>query len=400
MQEGNKRNSIGMLGINVCFSILSMFVSLFLIARIFIITGNDFVAVGLFTLVEITALMFAYLLASVLCKRIKAINVTRLAAVVACGFLFLTVFWSDGLYNYYLIFAGIWGVALGLFWGGNNLLVAAVFKKEKTVNYMVWAHSLNTVTKILFPITFGLAIDYGSFLVTCIVVLIISIIQIIFAALIKTSEQPKSRLQMIKFFKRLKEKKFTRPAWSFCIITICNGLAHTTALCITIMIIFIHGTYTSLGFFSSIFGIASIVVLLLYNRMGNHKGKLYIVATIAPVLASFLLFGGVIAVTVFIFQMVNSSFRRVLAVEEESTRLSMAKYWGGEEFTTESHMFYEFMLWVGRAISCSIIILLGIFMATEIFFVMAVIFMVVACALHGLLLLFWKKKYISALHKQ
>ena len=394
MQDSNKRNSIGMLGMNVSHSILGLFVSVFLVARIFIITGNDFVAVGLFVLVEMSALMFAYLLASVLCKRIKAINVTRISAIIACGFLFLTVFWADGLYDYYLIFAGIWGMALGLFWGGNNLLIAAVFKKEKTVNYMVWAHSVNTIAKILFPFTFGLVMD-RSFLVICVVVLIIAIIQVLFAALIRTSEQPKGRLQMIEFFKKLKEKKFMRPALAYCPINILHGLANTIGLCVTIMIIVVFGNYTSLGALNSIFAMTAILILVLYNRMGRHKGKLYFVAIVAPVPVSFLLFGGVVGITVFLFQMIRSSLVRVINVEEESTRLNMTKYWGGQEFTAESHLFYESMLWIGRVLSCIIIILLGVFMLPEIFFVIAIVIMTASFSLMGALLRLWKRKYAT-----
>jgi len=86
----------------------------------------------------------------------------------------------------------------------------------------------------------------------------------------------------------------------------------------------------------------------------------------------------------------------MINVEENNTRINATRYWGGEQYVIESHMFYEFALWIGRIIACGILVIVGgVFNAHPIALATAISLILVALAIHATMLFFWKKKYVT-----
>ena len=391
----SKRNNIGLLCVNSCYSVLSLFVGVFLVAQIFVITDESFAAVAMFALVELTMLFIFFTIACYLSKKIKPIYVTRFSALVMCGLLILIMAWEDGVYNYYLLFGAIKGIGSGLYWGANHTIVSQVLKRDFTITYFVWFLSIVTLVRVLFPFSFGFIIDFASFFVTTIVVLVIGVLLLLSTYLIKVEKPSGGHLRIRTYFRALKKAKFVKPSLSLWFLIFISGLAHTLGVAMTLLIVLVFGTNMSIGIFSSVFAALGIFVLILY-KMSPKKWKYrsFWPAAIFPFAISFILLIELNIATIIIFQ-ASWLLSRIPDVEEENTRLSATKYWQGHEFATESNWFYEFALWCGRVFSCLFVLSISWFANPELAFAVIIIIMTGLFAVHTLWLLMWKKKYVT-----
>jgi len=384
-----------MILMNAGNQIVVLFVGTFLVAQVFWASGESFTAIGLFAIIDWTSLFIFFFLASVLCKLIRPTWVIRMSAGLACGLLFLLVFQPDIIADWHLALAALWGAIQGLYWGANNFLVSETFGKETKLSYMVWFQLMVCFVKIVFPFTFGLIIDFESFFVTTVIILVVCLLTFGFSFFVRAEKREPQRLKMFKMLKVFKEQSFTRPAWSFAFVTFLNGLTGAMTISMTIMVLMTFGTNLSLGILMTVGSAVTIAMLWAYRRWKNKVGTpLFFASAILPLLAGLPLFFTISYATVVISQGAIVAFRRIISVEEETVRLTMAKYMGREDFNVEVNLFYEIMLWLGRITSGGLVVMLGVFSAPPIAFAAVFVIMLLFLLVHAMLVLAWKKKYL------
>ena len=392
----SKRNFIGMLGVNACLGLLGLFVNVFLIAQVFFVTGYCLMSVSLFLLLEVIAIFVFYALSSFVCKKVRAIWMTRISTVLVCIFLFLVVVWDDGLYSHFMLFGFIWGSIVGLYWGAMNFLIAKVFNREGVARFFVGNFAVAAVVGIVFPFTFGFAIDYGSWILTSGAVLAVGVLMFVFTLIIKTEMQDDRHLRMREYFRSLKRAEHLRPAIYLWFVVFLAGFPHMTIALMTILIIIVYGTNTGIGIMGSVFAVVGIVVLLLYKvARPRVKNTMFWIASIFPLVVSIPLFFFVEPWSIIIFNLALVLIRNVVMVEEAGARINAVRFWGGEEFLIESHLFYEFAFFVGRMFACGLLILIAFIGVTQVSLAIAISVIIGCWTLHGLLLWFWKRKYAA-----
>ena len=392
-----KRNFIGMLGVNKCFNILVLFVSVFLVARVFFVTGFDITAVALFILLEVVGIFVFYFIASAICAKVKPIWMVRVATVFLCLFILLTVLWADGLYSHFMLFGALWGVVQGLYWGGMNFLITQIFKQNKTLTYFTVNAILGAVIGILFPFTFGFAIDYASWVVAAIAVLAVGIVQVVFSFLVKTERVENQKFQMVAYFRALKDKGHLRPAFTYWAVMVLNGFTYTRAALTSILIIMAFGTNTSIGVFGSVFAVVGIAFLFAYKvSKRNLKEPMFWLAAVLPILVSVGLFFLVSPLTVIIFN-AGIAFWGVVDVETGSERMKAVQHYNGEGYFLEGHVFYEWALVVGRSLSCLLLVVVWLLGSPPILFAAAISFTVLTFLARAIVIFIWKRKYTDRL---
>ena len=394
MKKTNSRNFTGMLGINAGMELLWLFVNVFLIAQVFFITDHDMVAVGLFLLLEVTTLFVFYAVASWVCKKIRAIWVVRLSVLLLCLFLLLAVIWADGLYSHFMLFGFIWGTAQGLYWGAMNFLLAKVFDKNRIVRYFVVIFVVAAVIGILFPFTFGLMLDFGNWVLTSGAVLAVAALQLACTFLVKTEMQADRQFRPIAYFRELKTANHLRPAISLWFVVFLAGTNHTITALLTFLIILVYGTNIGIGVMGSIFAAVGIATLLLYKTARPRaKAPLFLGASALPLIGVIPLFFYVAPITLILFNAALVLPRNIVNLEENSIRLNATRYWGGEQFLIESHLFYESALMVGRVLSCGALIVIGLVGVTQITLAAVIATTIALWTLHAITLFFWQRRH-------
>ena len=281
-------------------------------------------------------------------------------------------------------FGGV--VGLCVFGSRSRLGAGAVFSL-----YIVWC-ALGDGTGILFPFTFGLAIDLGSWLITSGFVLFVSVVLLIFTFVIKFEMQDDRRMNIRGYFREMRQNNFLRPTILLYLTAVIHGFVFIMPMVMTMLIIMVYGTNIGLGILVSVFGFVSILTLLTYKKVKPLRPTLFWVSAFVPLAASLVLFFYIGAWSIILF---NAAlvFRNMAEVEYHDVRINLAKYWGGNAFLMESHLFVEGAMWIGRVLACGLLLLTAVF-NYQIMLPIVVTFIATTHAIVATSVFFWRRRFI------
>ena len=379
--------------VNICIGVISLFVNVFLLAQIFVLSGESFVALGVFSLLRFIFLFVFQIVGSVLCKKITPLFVIRLSTVLACLLLILIIFLQDHLIQFYMLFGLLWGCVAGLFLCASQFLVSSNADKEGALSFISIQVFFFSAANLVFPVTLGAVIYYGNFLITSAVILAIGVLQMLATLMIKNAKKDDARKQLdIKgYFKAIKKAGHLRPGLRLWFIIFLAGFSDTIAILATALVMLTFSTHLSLGVLTSFVYVFVMIISRLYKKISALRKYLYASAVILPLAGILLLvvFGDMSSVV--LFMVFYRSTRNVIFMEEESTRLNAAKYWKGDAFIMESNLFYEGALAAGAVLSATLVIVIGTFYAQWLVILLLAI-TVSAFSLHGILLKLWQRR--------
>ena len=390
MTKTRNTNMLGLLLVNLCFGIIAIFINIFLMAQIFVMTGESFVSLGLFSLLNFSFIFIFHIIGGTLCKRFNPIWVTRLSSVLACLLLILIILSYEELIYYYMVFALLWGCVTGLYYCAYQFLVSKKSQGEETLSYISTYVSIASIVKLFFPVTFGAIIVLGNFIATASIILAISICQILATFLINHDPDQSPKLNIKGYFKAIKEANHLGPGIKLWFIIFLTGLADTIIIITTALVMLTFNTHLSLGVLTSVSYVFVMVISRLYKKAGSFRKYFYAAAVALPPMGVALLLWDVNLFTVPLFMGVYLSTRNIIFMEEETIRLNAAKYWNGESYIMESNLFYEAALALGAIISALLVIIIGTFyIQWLVVFLLGVV--VCAFSLHGVLLKRWQE---------
>jgi len=177
-----QQSLISIMGVKICGIILGLFFSVFLTGQIFLLSNQDIVLTSLFITAYLTSFAIIYPFVAWLCKKIPPIYMIRLSAILAFAFLVVIVFMSDILVSHAILLGGLWGGIRGFYWCVIEYAVATKFKGSNTLKFDLLYRKFKLLVAIIFPITFGLIINFGDFFYTTIIVLIVCGVKIAFGS--------------------------------------------------------------------------------------------------------------------------------------------------------------------------------------------------------------------------
>jgi hypothetical protein len=398
MQQHHTRNKVGLVGVNACFAALNLFVSVFLTARIFQLADNQISAVVLFILTEATALILFYAFSSAICKHIRSPLVILAATILVCFFILLTILFESDLGRAYILFGALWGAVEGLYWGACNFTVAEAFPASASMSYFVWYLSFVSAIKVIFPVTFGYAIDLGSFALTAVVVLGIGVLQIVFALLIKTEKPRAGRLRMATYFRALRSSKFLAPMIFLWCSTFLAGFPFVLGYLVTVLVIQVYGSNINLGIIGSIAAVTAVCSLVTYKCVpARIRPVMFWISSALPLAVSVVLFFYVGPASIILFQF-GTILRNLFETEECNNRSCAARYFHikrggtGQIFNAESLLFLESALWSGRVVACGLL-LIAAFIGTALTLAAAISFAGACVLVSAVMLSIWKKEH-------
>jgi len=222
--------------------------------------------------------------------------------------------------------------------------------------------------------------------------------QVIASFSIRINNEGKTKLQPLAYFREIKRAGYLKPLLSLGFLSAIKSFTSTINLAIIILVVMVFGSHFSLGTITSVFAIVTIWILLLNRIVTNRKARMfiYITATIIPFIGVFPLFWGITISTIIIFRFAMTP-RAMVAIESETERLNLPKYWGGEQFILENNLFFKTCFFLGRIISLTAVVIAGLSHNPEFALVIVLTIVLFAFSLQGLLILRWKQKYRPAL---
>ncbi|MDR0462147.1 MAG: MFS transporter [Christensenellaceae bacterium] len=357
-QRAKAVNATALIGCNVCWGSLDLFISTFLIAQLLFITGGNIAMVATYNLVFYVGLFVFYVLLSYFVKRVSSVWCIRAGVFFQVVTISLICIFNDKLTDLYLVFAAVSGIAAGTFWIGYNSFMANTMGGTKMLRFQAYSNIASATAKIILPFTLGAIITYVKFVVAAYVAFGIGLVLVGFTLLMQIDKSSKGRLSFIRHFKLIKTEKLGRPVALNFLMQFIRTLYAGTGLCVIVLLSLYFKDSFSIGYLGSIFSALSIIVLISYRLIKSRKIKnnIFLAASIMAFGLTLGLLFKVDKVTIILFQLASAVMLIVPNIEFGKLQYDVMKELGHPKESTESLVVVELAFFIGRITTMSLII--------------------------------------------
>jgi MFS family permease len=136
--------------------LIGVFINLF-----FFTTGN-YITVLYFQLTTYLIAFVAFALSGYLMNRYKPNTLYTLGLAIFV-FLLVTVFSASGLISNPIVFGIGWGMATGIFYGGNNVIMYDITKRANRMSFVSTNNYLGGIAQFIAPMIAGILIQFSTF---------------------------------------------------------------------------------------------------------------------------------------------------------------------------------------------------------------------------------------------
>lgn len=368
-------------------SILNSFVEVFLVLYFLKVSNSNILPLGIYKLVAVTALFSVMLCTRNYCKSNKRIILLRIGVILFFIYFLAIILLKEKIVDYIYLVGLIYGLEEGFFYSVFNVLETDSVENSKRARYIGFYTLITNIISILFPLIFGGIIQKSGFLNAIIFALFIVTIQIILSTIYKDKNVPKENKTDFKKFKEIiKEKpEFKSIAFS----KLCDGLTYSDgalSYVITIYIIKVFSESMSLGIFTSIFSIISALIGLLFAKVIKPKQYNFLMASSSIMAILFLCWMLIDCnfLSIVLYNLFHKISRGLTDLINERNvanfaNISVLK----KEYKIEYFLSTELFLFIGRAVSNSLFILMAFCNANLIMaiFVIFTILRAISCVL-------------------
>lgn len=355
------KNAILLLACLLINGITSTFIYTYLLAFILDVSSNGIVNVAIFYLVlHVTMIILSWIMAPIF-KRLSKTLVLKLGIIFKFLFVVIVVYLGDKIANFVYIVAMCNAVSEVMFWGGANPLQTIVTGKTSLTTYMSYSKIFGTMIGLTVPIIMGYCIDQiGMSTISIAMVIIVTTQLILTIFLNEKTEKDNIKLQYKEFIQVAKvEYPQTKQIYKNQFI---YGFCTNLSMIILYYTVITFGSNISLGIFSTVSSILSIIIVALYNLKKDvwSKPLLSILCSIAVSISVVFVLITLNKVTLIVFY----SFWHIANVIPETitgaTRLNITKRDSLKKYHIENITISESFLDLGRVVGEIVLLIMGL----------------------------------------
>ena len=290
--------------------IMTIFLGPFLTAYFISTSTNSILNIAIYYIFTYATMALSTLVVAALAEKRNRIKIFRIG-IINFIYILIIILLKEKIINYLPIISILYGISASCYYFPYNLFIINKVKNTERTNYMVKLFITISVVGILFPIIFGSIITITNYILTAVIVLFISLIQIILSFFITDNHNGDlEEYNLKKAWLELKKNKqvINCLAGEFFIgMNICNGALETVMV---ILILNSFKTNINLGIITSIATLLSILVVKIYGLIYNKRDdkKVIIISSIIPVISLiiFLILKTNTTVIIYKFSLSNS----------------------------------------------------------------------------------------------
>ena len=357
------RNYKVLFSLRLLKSILTNFVDVFLVLYFINISNNNILPLGIYKLVAIIAVWLVIFLSRNYCKLKNRIWLMRIGIIMYFIYFLSIILLKEQVVNYIYLIGLLYGLEEGFYYSVYNTIESDGVENKDREKYLGTYNGFKNIVSIIFPLFFGSLIQKSGFINTTIVVLIIVILQIILSSLLKDNNIPKSNKINIKEFKEV--MKGYPQLKSIIKTNICSGLTYSEgalSYVITIYIIKVFSESVSLGIFTSIFSVISIIIGFLFVNVIKPKYYMKLLCITLPitVLLLCIMLLNCNFVTVVLYNLIHTISKLLYDLIKERNIFNFSNIESiKREYKVEYFLILETALFIGRVISNILFILMA-----------------------------------------
>ena len=366
-----RRSQKSLLSVHMLRIVLELFTSTFLTSYILSqspdnILGTGLINIGIFYVAWFAVYGILDFVASFLVDKHNRASLLRIGIIVNMLLMVALVFWGEQISQWLVLAGAVCGMSDAFYYSSylimkNELAVKGSFKKYNVASTV----GVNLV-KVIVPTIMGYIIDVSSFSTIAVYVIAIAIAQYVITFFISSTKPKNSSFQLNDFLKYLKEDKFARDRVKYTYLnSFIAGIKTSYKTIVIILTIYIFKTNLSLGIFTSIFSLFTMIVLIAYRKCDHNpkvnKFAIYMIVGFLPVvaLAAMLIATNTITLVIMNFALtVANYFSDYLgSVERDTIITNLNQY----DFIAEHQFVTEIIQIAARIMTFAFFIVVGQF---------------------------------------
>lgn len=362
--------------------ITSTFIYTYLLAFILDISNNGIVNVAIFYLVlHVTMIILSWVMAPLFKKFNKALSL-KLGIIFKFLFVIIVVFLGKSILKYVYIIAIFNAFSEVTFWGGANPLQPVVTDNNNLSLYISLTKIFSTIIGLIVPILMGFCIDQIGMHAISIAMVVIVVIQLILSMFInEKTEIDNTKLRYREFWSKIKTEypKAKKIYWNQFIYGFCTNVS----MVILYYTVITFGSNISIGIFSAISSILSIIILTIYNVKKRYCCN-YIVSFITSSLIAFSIIFVILSLNKTSLILFYTFWNISIVIPETRTstaRLGIIKQENLKMFNVENVTISETYLDFGRIAGEIMLLLMGI-IGNRIFDIICMCLIIVIVAIY------------------
>ena len=334
--------------------IMTIFLGPFLTAYFISTSTNSILNIAIYYIFTYATMALSTLVVAALAEKRNRIKIFRIGIILNFIYILIIILLKEKIINYLPIISILYGISASCYYFPYNLFIINKVKNTERTNYMVKLFITISVVGILFPIIFGSIITITNYILTAVIVLFISLIQIILSFFITDNHNGDlEEYNLKKAWLELKKNKqvINCLAGEFFIgMNICNGALETVMV---ILILNSFKTNINLGIITSIVTLLSILVVKIYGLIYNKRDdkKVIIISSIIPVISLIIFLILKTNTTVIIYKFSYVIFAEILSLVSKIVNKSNQ---------CEFNAIREVTLNVGRVTGYTLLLLAGL----------------------------------------
>lgn len=344
--------------------IMTIFLGPFLTAYFISTSTNSILNIAIYYIFTYATMALSTLVVAALAEKRNRIKIFRIGIILNFIYILIIILLKEKIINYLPIISILYGISASCYYFPYNLFIINKVKNTERTNYMVKLFITISVVGILFPIIFGSIITITNYILTAVIVLFISLIQIILSFFITDNHNGDlEEYNLKKAWLKLKKNKqvINCLAGEFFIgMNICNGALETVMV---ILILNSFKTNINLGIITSIATLLSILVVKIYGLIYNKRDdkKVIIISSIIPVISLIIFLILKTNTTVIIYKFSYVIFAEILSLVRKIKifNLSNSKI-VNKSNQCEFNAIREVTLNVGRVTGYTLLLLAGL----------------------------------------
>ena len=344
--------------------IMTIFLGPFLTAYFISTSTNSILNIAIYYIFTYATMALSTLVVASLVEKRNRIKIFRIGIILNFIYILIIILLKEKIINYLPIISILYGISASCYYFPYNLFIINKVKNTERTNYMVKLFITISVVGILFPIIFGSIITITNYILTAVIVLFISLIQIILSFFITDNRNGDlEEYNLKKTWLELKKNKqvINCLAGEFFIgMNICNGALETVMV---ILILNSFKTNINLGIITSIATLLSILVVKIYGLIYNKRDdkKVIIISSIIPVISLIIFLILKTNTTVIIYKFSYVIFAEILSLVRKIKifNLSNSKI-VNKSNQCEFNAIREVTLNVGRVTGYTLLLLAGL----------------------------------------
>ena len=344
--------------------IMTIFLGPFLTAYFISTSTNSILNIAIYYIFTYATMALSTLVVAALAEKRNRIKIFRIGIILNFIYILIRILLKEKIINYLPIISILYGISASCYYFPYNLFIINKVKNTERTNYMVKLFITISVVGILFPIIFGSIITITNYILTAVIVLFISLIQIILSFFITDNHNGDlEEYNLKKAWLELKKNKqvINCLAGEFFIgMNICNGALETVMV---ILILNSFKTNINLGIITSIATLLSILVVKIYGLIYNKRDdkKVIIISSIIPVISLIIFLILKTNTTVIIYKFSYVIFAEILSLVRKIKifNLSNSKI-VNKSNQCEFNAIREVTLNVGRVTGYTLLLLAGL----------------------------------------